>query len=399
MKILKGLALGILSFLLFLSLSILGLAITLNYTILNPNFVVSELDKLNISSLVEESLSEEADQEELPEEFRIALIDTIAELEPQVKEQTGTAIYPIYDYLLGKSRNLDLSLVLRETLLSQDFVASVVDKLDISSLAGEFLAQQFAENIPTEMEFIAEYVDEYTDDVIDEVEPAIKKEIISAADPILDYLLGESTSFNVVISLGPLTESLKSTLREAFVESPPEKLAGLSRAELEQYFDAYSQEMAKMIPPTFEIDESIIGTEMPAQLAETLAEVEATLAEAKQYVGHFQLGYKALIGFTVLVIIGIILLERRVRNATRNIGITLLTIGVVSLIEFFLAKHFIAPQLAQPDIPVSLQTWLPQLLNDFLAPLQAFSIGLLVAGVVLLVVSFVYKPRQPSDES
>ncbi len=400
MNVLKGFALGILGFLLFLSLSMLGVAVTLNYTILNPNFVVAELDKLDISSLVEESLSQEANQEEFPEELKIALVDNIDGLEPVVKEQVGTAIYQIYDYLLGKSQNLDLSLVLRETLLSRDFVASLIDKLDISTLAGEFLAEQLAENIPKEMEFVVEYADEYIDDVITELEPTIKKELIAAADPIADCLIGENRSFNIIISLGPVTESLGNTLREAFLESPPEELAGLPRAELEQYFNEYFGEiLAAVVPSTFEINESMLGTEIPSQLAEALTEAEVALAQARQYVGYFQIGYKALIGFTVLVIIGIILLDRRVRNATRNIGITFLTVGVVSLIEFFLAKHFIAPQIAQPDIPVSLQTWLPQLLNDFLAPLQAFSIGLLVAGVVLLIVSFIYKPGQQSDES
>ena len=82
MNVLKGLTLGILDFLPFLALSILGLGITLNYTILNPNFVIAELDKLDMSSLVEKFISEETAQEEFSEEFRVALVDTVAEFKP-----------------------------------------------------------------------------------------------------------------------------------------------------------------------------------------------------------------------------------------------------------------------------------------------------------------------------
>ena len=51
MNFLKGLALSLLSFLFLLSLSIFGLALTLNQTILNPDFTISEVDRLDIPSL------------------------------------------------------------------------------------------------------------------------------------------------------------------------------------------------------------------------------------------------------------------------------------------------------------------------------------------------------------
>ena len=49
------------------------------------------------------------------------------------------------------------------------------------------------------------------------------------------------------------------------------------------------------------------------------------------------------------------------------------------------------------EIPTQLQATILQLMNDFLAPLWMLSLGLLIAGVALLIVSFVYKPRQPSS--
>jgi len=411
MKFLKGLALSLLSLLLFLSLSIFGLAFMLNSTILNPNFIVSEMDRLDISAVVEE-FTMEGPGERAPEEFQGAIFSTITKLEPVVKEQVSAAIYPIYDYSLGKSESLDLAYTLRNTALTSDFVASLIDELDLSSLAGEFLGEQLTEQVPEEMEFLVETLD--LDDAIAELEPTIKAELVAAADPILDYLLGERQSLSVEISLEPVVESLENTLMEAFLESPeafsgllPEEfadliqtqLADLTPAQLEQYFNTYiGQKLAEVLPSTFVINESMLGTEIPTQIAEALAGAEDALAEARQYVGYFQIVYYGLIGLMVLLIAGIILLKRNVRGATRGLGITFLIYGVLEFAGVFATRNFLPTSLPLPDIPASLQSWLMGLIGDFVAPLQTFSIGLLVGGVVLLIVSFVYKPRVVEEE-
>jgi len=496
MKFLKGLAIGLLSFFLFWSLSSFGWAFTLNSTILNPDFVTSQLDKLDVSLLAEEIISEQEDEEAFSEELETALIDTITKLEAPVKEQLGAAIGetydyllgrketpdlratlgntffnsafvaslmeeldlpllaeefiseqedeeafseeletallntiteleptikekvsaaadPIFDYLLGESQSIDLALTLRNTSLSSDFVVSLVNELDISSLASEFLGEQLLEDIPEELEFLVEHLD----DAIAELEPTIKEELIAAADPILDYLLGESQSISIVISLEPITENLEDTLREAFLESPPAELAGLPLARIEQYFDEYFGELTEMTPSAFELDETLFGTEIPAQIAEALAEAEEGLGEARQditealteaeerleearkYIGYVQLGYKLLIGLIVLLIAGIVLLNRQVKSATRKVGTIFLTYGVLWFAGILIAKYFIKKaQLPWTEIPPSLEAQLPQLVNDFSAPLQWFSLGLLIGGVVLIAVSFVYpRWRQPSS--
>jgi len=62
MKFLKGLALFILGSLLFPSLSIFGIVFMLNQTILNPDFVVSQVNKLDIASIAGDMLSEQITQ-------------------------------------------------------------------------------------------------------------------------------------------------------------------------------------------------------------------------------------------------------------------------------------------------------------------------------------------------
>ena len=203
MSVLKGFGFGLLIFLFFLSLFIFGFALMLNTTVLSPKFITSKLDKLDVSPLAEELLSEQTTGEEFPKEFRTALVNTIADLEPAVKEQVSAATHSIYDYLLGREESLDLALTLKQTILSPDFFDSLVGELDITSLAEEYLTEQLTQDISKEMEYL---VDEYLDDAITAIEPWVKQQISAAADPVSDYLLGESRSLNVVISLEPVAE-------------------------------------------------------------------------------------------------------------------------------------------------------------------------------------------------
>ncbi len=294
MNFLKGLALSLLNLLLFLSLSIFGIALTLNYTFLNPDFVVSELNRLDISSLAGELLSQQIPQEE--PYIAEVIDDTIADLEPWIKEQVSAVTYSGYDYLMGRSQSLSL-----------------------------------------------------------------------------------------VISLEPARDSLKENLREAVLQSPPPELAGASPDQVELYLAEAYRQIDQQLPQRFEFNEDSLSPE-----------ILAGLEQAKQSIGYFQLGYWALIGFILLLILGIILINRQVRSTTRGLGITFLTYGALEYAGIFAIKYFAGTQLSQLGIPTSLQIWLPQFLDDFLVPLTIFSIGLLVAGVALIVVSFVYKPRQPS---
>ena len=186
-------------------------------------------------------------------------------------------------------------------------------------------------------------------------------------------------------------------------------------AELERKFDEVYQEFSEHMPSTFELDEDLFGTEVPTQIAEGIAEAEEGLQQARQdiaggiaeaeerleqvrpYVGYFQLGYKLLIVFMVLLVVGIVLINHDVKITTRSLGITSLIYGAIEYGGIFAANHFGGAQLAQLDLPSLFQDWLPQFVGNILSPLEMFSIGLMVAGVVLITTSFVYPMwRKPS---
>ncbi len=295
MKFLKVLALILLGFLLFLSLSIFGVALMLNLTIFNSNFIVSELDELNISSLAKDLFHQ---QLILSESYMTEAVDnTITELEPWIKEQIHTSIYSGYGYLLGKRQSLNLE-----------------------------------------------------------------------------------------IPLAPLKDSLKNNLREAILQSPPPELTGAPSTAIELYINEAQQAVDEMIPPRFELNESSLSPEVLSQLT-----------EIKQTIGYVQLTYKILIALILLLILGIVLLKREVRSTTRELGIIFTTYGAFEYLGIIIIKRLAGAQLPQLGIPLPLQDWLPQFLRGVLLPLEIFSLSLLIAGVALIVVSFVYKPRQPSE--
>ena len=293
MNFLKGLALGLLSFLLVLSLSIFSIAFLLNQTILNPGFVSSELNKLDIPLLAEEFLREQIPEEELVVEV---LSDTVTDLEPWIQQQVSDGVYSSYDYLMGRSQTL-----------------------------------------------------------------------------------------SVVIPLEPVKESLKDNLGEAILQSLPPELAGASPAQIELFLNELYDEIDELLPETFELNEDSLGAAFSVQLE-----------LAREYIGYFQVGYNFLLGFMLLLIVGIALIDRQVRSTSRKLGTIFLPEGVLMLVGFFVAKYFAGRQLAQLDVPPYLEEWLPQLVGDFVAPLLMLSIGLIIGGVALLTVSFVYK-RQTSS--
>lgn len=398
MKLLKSLVLSLLSFLLFLSLSIFGLALMLNSTLLNPDFVTSELERLDISSLAKEFNRVQTPGGEPTADIETALANTITELEPLVKEQVSIATYSIHDYLLGKSQDPNLALILKDTVLSRDFVVSVVDKLDIASLVAPYLKEPLTGNIPAEMSYLSGYLDKYLDDVITELKPWLKEQASTAADPIADYLLGERPGLSVVIPLEPVKASLRDKLWEAFQESPPPELAMIPQTMRQTYFNQFYEQFSAAIPSTFELNESALGAGLPAQITGAIAEAEKTLAQARQYISYFQLGYKALIGLMILLTLGIFLISRDVKHTTRSIGTTLLIYGVIGYATTFALDYLNLEEQLMRGIPALLQTWMTQFMGNLMAPLKTFDLALLIAGVVLIIISIVYRRRQPQPE-
>jgi len=277
--------------------------------------------------------------------------------------------------------------MLKATLLNPDFVVAQVDRLDVSSLAREAIEGQVSGQLPPE----AEFLEEALYGAIADSEPWIKEQVSTAIYSGYDYLLGKSERLNLIVSLEPFKENLRDSLWQIFqqnLEELPPEFAMAPPAMLEQYFDEFYQEFAEQIPSEFEFDESQIP-----------AEVMEQIVIARQYISYTQTVYYALIGLMVLLILGIVLLKRDVSSATRGLGITFLIYGALEYASVWATRNFLPTSLPLPDIPSSLQPWLMGLINDFVAPLEAFSIGLMAGGAALIIVSIVYPRLRRAEES
>ena len=274
---------------------------------------------------------------------------------------------------------------LNNTLLNPDFIVAQVDRLDVASLAREVTEGQISGELPPEAEFLEEAI--YS--TITDNEPWIKEQVSAAVYAGYDYLLGKSERLSLMVSIEPLKENLRDNLWQIFqqnLQSLPPELAAAPPGVLEQYFNEFYQQFAEDIPSEFEFDESSIPPEVMAQLI-----------MVREIIGYAQMAYYGLIGLMVLLVLGIILLHRSVKGATRELGITFLIYGALEYASVWATRNFLPTTLPLPDMPPSLQTWLTGLIGDLVAPLETLGIGLMVGGAVLIIVSIVY-PRWRREE-
>ena len=124
MNVVRGIFSGIFGFILVIALVTLGIVITINHTILNPNFVISELDKLDAYSIIADEVKNQVPREE---PYIAEIIDeTLAELEPWLREQTITAVNSGYAYLKGEEElNIVIPLEQVKTSLKDNLAQAI----------------------------------------------------------------------------------------------------------------------------------------------------------------------------------------------------------------------------------------------------------------------------------
>jgi len=276
-----------------------------------------------------------------------------------------------------------LAFTANRTVFNPDFVVSRLDRLEVSPLVGEMLKEQVPEEVMSVLP--AGLIDEVLDDVLTELEPWLREQLAEAVYAGYDYVLGRSDELSLVIDVEPVKAAVKDRLLPVLLAEPPPGLDMLPPAELERLFNQFYEQVSGQIPSTLEIDEGMINEMDPG--------IMPALAQARRYTGYFQIAYRALIISTALFIMGIILLDRRVRGATRWLGIPCLISGIVSYGGTFFLSNFAAGLVAQLELPVQLQDWLPQLINDSLDPMRIYGVVLMVAGTALLIVSVAYRRR------
>jgi lipopolysaccharide export LptBFGC system permease protein LptF len=103
---LKGIALGLVCFFLFIILPMLGLAYTANSTVVNPQFAAAEVQKLDIASFGHDIINDLIPAEDKP--YAPAIDATMVEMKPWIDRQITTAVNGAYAYLNGESDSIKI---------------------------------------------------------------------------------------------------------------------------------------------------------------------------------------------------------------------------------------------------------------------------------------------------
>ena len=370
-------------------------------TFLNSQFLQSVLDEVDVATLAESAI-----EDMIPAEYEDAILGALTDNDERIKAQLATASQPVFDYLLSETATIDLMSILRETVLTTDFILPLLDGLDIASISSSFLSDELMAGIPDELSFLGDALDE----AVAALEPVIKSAIAGAADQLIDYMTGASSTVRVEVSLASVLDDLEDTMRQAFLDSVPDQWEQLSQSEQDSFLDDLISDAADLIPGSFTIDETMIGSDLPDQIrdgiaeaekslgevrseiARTLDDVESEMSEPREYIGWFLNGYFGLIALLAVLILAIIGLHHAVKGASRQLGITALICGIIGTAAVIIGDNFFTSGISGLDIPMAMSD-LPEILfNDVLAPFRVISYGLVGGGLVLIATSLIY-PR------
>ncbi len=382
----------LLSLILFISLCVFGVALSVKTTALNVSYVTSLVDDIPLTEIIEEAQKQEnaADSEQ----FNI-MKGLVANNEAALKQQITLFITEIYDYLNSKSDSINLNQLLGDTILDDDFVISMIESADLKPLLKEFV-----EGIITDVGLPAGLAyEEYLDDIAADVELWVKEQLENIIPPIIDYYLGNSDVLDVTVSIEGLNDALKDNLKQSFLSALPQKFQGLTQSELGQIFDNLFEQTSADIPSSITIDEEFFNSENAESMVIDLSEYEQTLHETRDGIRIFNIAFILLIVLILLLVAGIILIHRNLKWSALNLGVVSFIYGIGLMVFYLSSIWIIKNAVAQQEIAINpvIRDWLLQMSTGSLFPLQILFIVFIIIGIALLATFFVYNRRQPLD--
>ena len=384
---------------------------TLSNSVMTSAFVSDLLDKIDLSQLLDQAVLQQAELgTDYSAEFVTALVNAVDESEPALKTQIANASDPIFKYLLMQTPGLDLKNTLRQTVLSDSEVSEVLNNLDYTTMTKnilmEYIGGPLAEGITLS--------DAQIDQVANALQPSIKTAFSYAAGSFVDYLTGTNLDFSVEVPFAPALQTLETVAKQAFFAQLPIEFQGESQANLDNDYKQFYTALVNSIPTAYEVNSNDMGISTAADIANAISSVQdsltkarnnidtasrnytADLQNARPYVKDFQIWFICLIVLIVLLISGIILVCRNVKDSCRNLGIVFLIYGAFELAGVLIAKHIATAQITKANIPQSLSNIPGMILRDFTSPLQTISLVCLIGGIVLLVVSSIFPKLKPA---
>jgi hypothetical protein len=278
---------------------------------------------------------------------------------------------------------LGLIISLNLTVLNADFVTSELKKLDVYPV----IIEQARTMIPGQ-----EYIDAATvDEIVADLTPWFEEQADTVIHGVYDYVKGDQ-ALNVNISLEPVRDEVKQKVKEAALNSLPPEYQGVPQSVIDTFMSQIYAGIDAVIPANFELNESVAGSQVMAQLQ-----------QAKEIVGYIDTAYTYFIVGAVLLILLIALAHWwQPKPIARSIGITFILVGAVCILGPLLDALIIrvlSQAIASAGVLAGLQSKLPQLAADLTAPIRAYGVGFLGSGVVLVVISFLFRTSQARPET
>jgi hypothetical protein len=357
---LKGIATSILSLILFLSLSIFSLAFMLHGTVLNQDFVTAQVDKMPISELTRD-FADEIISPELPQDMPFAkdiAMNVIEKQEPWIKTQLKDVIDTGYDYLMDRTDTLSITVPLTELKASlQDTLWDETRDYLREQTAGKSEAQISA--------YIQDLIRQIPENIMPPELEALPRDLRNLA---IEQYIRDFAGLNTIGTV------------------PPE-IYGSIEDQAKVYFDQYLQDFIRQVPDTLTFNQSDIDSQ-----------TMDAISTGRKAVSYFQTYYYWLIILMIVLAALIFLVNMNIRATARSLGVSLTIFGVIDLAGIIISKSLPLLQIISDalkiDIPDSLKTWIEGLINDVTGIAMPLTIGILAAGVLLLVVSFILKSKK-----
>jgi hypothetical protein len=277
---------------------------------------------------------------------------------------------------------LGLIIALNMTVLNADFVTNELKKLDVYPV----VIEQAKAMIPGQ-----EYIDAATvDEIVADLTPWFEEQADTVIHGVYDYVKGDQ-ALNVNISLEPVRDEVKEKVREAALSMLPPEYQGVPQSVVDSYMSQIYAGIDVVIPASFVLSESVVGPDVMAQLA-----------QAREVVGYINTACGYLIAGAVLLVLLIALAHWwQPKPIARSIGITFILVGGVCILGPLLDTLLIrvlSQALSSAGALSVLQDRLPQLAADLTAPIRTYGIGFLGSGIILVVISFLFRSSQTRPE-
>ena len=266
------------------------------------------------------------------------------------------------------------AITLWQTVLNPEFVASKLDVVDAPALMADRLKQE----LPQGTEWLEPIIDTATADL----ESWANEQVAVVATAATAYLKGER-EFRAVISLTEFKSYLQTHLDELLTGLPLDELFNLPPGQMDMFLQVVGGQIATLAPDTLVIDETSLDAETMSAL-QTGRAYTATLRTV--------LTLTPIVALVMALVIALV--QRfRPRPTLRYLGIPLAIAGATCLVLAFLIPSLVWGQVAG-QLPPEVASVVPGIVNDCCTPLFVYSAALILVGLGMVGLSFLFRPTE-----